>query len=85
VDAGSREEPAGMRTGELDSFGGSFDVRPGHHHLHYTGVLRTRYDRVPIAVVAVVTEIDADVYERERGRRGRGCGMVFCHVPAAFY
>jgi hypothetical protein len=32
-----------------------------------------------------VTEIDADVYERERGCRGRGYGIVVHHVPAAFY
>jgi hypothetical protein len=31
-----------------------------------------------------VTEIDADVYERERGRRWRGYSMVR-HAPAAFY
>ena len=52
----------------------------GHDHLQDAGSVRPRDDRITIAVVAVVREVDADVHQR-RGRGGecRRCCAMVCH------
>ncbi len=81
MDTGGREQPARMRIGELDGPSGALAAGASHDHLHDTGSPRSRDDLGPVAIEAVVREIDADVDESHvhilsRAPRGYAAEML---------
>src|SRR5579875_1429665 len=71
MDARGREQPARVRFGQLERAVRALAARAGHDHLYDAGGARAGDDLRPVAIEAVVREIDADVDERHLGILGR--------------
>ncbi len=67
MDAGRGEQPTRVGAGEVDGIAAARTAGAGDDHLRHTGVPRARNDGVPVAVVAVVGQVDPDV--DQGGRR----------------
>ena len=61
--ARGRKQPPRMCTGHLNSFTSAGCARASYHHLHHASGHRACNDRVTIGIEAVVSEIDADIYQ----------------------
>jgi len=80
VNSGGGEQSPGMLACECHCSHAARQRGTGDHHLEDAGSVRPRHDRIAVAIVAVVREVDADIDQR-RGRGGecRRCCAMVCH------
>src|SRR5262249_6219047 len=63
MNSGGRVERSRMRVRERDGFPRALTACAGHDHLHDSSRCGTGHHRVPIAVITVMREVDADIHQ----------------------